>query len=98
MKFIIPQNYNRANKLLGFIDYSSAIFFVLWSIFIFCIINFIFNSFYIKTFLFIILCLPIFIFCFNGFNQENIISFLSYFLKYIFSQKLYLYRKNDCIM
>lgn len=96
MKFIIPQNYNRTNKLFGFIDYSSAIILLLWCVFIFCIINFIFNALYIKIFIFVVLCLPVAIFCFVGFNQENIIYFLSYILKFAFSQKVYLYQKNDC--
>jgi len=98
MKFMIPQNYNRTNKLFGFINYSSAILFLLWAIFLFCIVNFIFKSLYIKIFVFIIFCVPFFIFCIIGFNQENIISFISYFFKFIFSQKLYLYQKSDCII
>ena len=95
MKFIIPQNYNNSSKLFGFLDYSSGIILLLWIIFVFCIINFIFNSLYIKIFLFIILCFPFCIFCFVGLNNENIIYIISYLLKFIFSQKIYLYEK-DC--
>ena len=92
MKFIFPQNYNFKSKFLGFIDYSTAILNVLWGAFIFCILNIIFTSIKIKIFLFIILCLPVFIFSFVGFNHENIIYVLLYILKYINSPKVYLYK------
>lgn len=92
MKFIIPQNYDTSSRLFGFMDYSSCIVLVLWSIFVFCLINFIFHSFYLKIFFFTILCLPIYIFCFIGFNGENIVSVLSYLLKYLLSQKIYLFK------
>ena len=39
MKFIIPQNYNFKNKLLGFMDYSTAVFNVIWALFVFLLIN-----------------------------------------------------------
>lgn len=93
MKFIIPQNYNTSSKLFGFLDYSSGIIMLLWSIFIFCLINFIINSFYIKLIIFIVFCLPVYILCFVGLNHENIIYVLSYIIKFAFSQKIYLYQK-----
>lgn len=96
MKFIIPQNYNISSRLFGFLDYSSAIILSLWCLFIFCIINFIFTSLYLKIFIFIIFCFPFAIFCFVGFNHENIIYVLSYIFRFIFSQKIYLYQKNHC--
>ena len=92
MKFIIPQNYDTSSKLFGFLDYSSGIILILWSIFIFCLINFIFHSLYLKIFIFIIFCFPVYLFCFIGFNHENIIYILSYLLKFAFSQKIYLYK------
>lgn len=93
MKFIIPQNYNTSSKLFGFLDYSSGIIMLLWSIFIYCLINFIFKSFYIKITIFIIFCFPIYILCLVGLNHENIIYVLSYILKFILSQKIYLFQK-----
>lgn len=95
MKFIIPQNYSISSKLFGFMDYSSGIVLILWSIFIFCLINFLFNSLYLKIFIFIIFCFPIYIFCFIGFNHENIVYIVSYLIKFLFSQKIYLFEK-DC--
>ena len=39
MKFIIPQNYNFKNKILGIIDYSTAILNIIWYFIIFIILN-----------------------------------------------------------
>ncbi len=92
MKFIIPQNYDFSTKLFGIIDYSTAIFNVVWYVFVFCILNFFISSLFIKIFVFIILCFPVLLFSIIGFNHENIIYVLMYLLKYIFRQKIYLYK------
>ena len=92
MKFIIPQNYDFSAKLFGIIDYSTAIFNVIWYAFVFCVINFFISSLFIKIFIFIILCFPVLLFSIIGFNHENILYVLVYLLKYIFSQKIYLYK------
>lgn len=93
MKFIFPQNYNFNNKILGIIEYSSAIFMVVWSVLIFIILNFIFTDLSIKIFLFIIFCFPIFIFSIIGFNNENILYVFIYIVKFIFKKKLLFFSK-----
>lgn len=93
MKFIFPQNYNFKNKFLGIIDYSTLLLNIIWDLFIFAFINLIFNNISIKIFIFIIFCFPILLFSIIGFNHENILYILIYFIKYIFSKKLYLYNK-----
>lgn len=92
MKFIIPQNYNFSSKLFGVIDYSTAFINVVWYIFIFCIINLFEFTLFFKIFLFLVLCFPVFLFSVIGFNHENILYVLIYIIKYIFSQKIYLYK------
>ncbi len=92
MKFIIPQNYDFSSKLLGVIDYSTAIFNIIWYIFVFCIVNFFIQTIFFKIFIFIIFCFPIFLFSIVGFNHENIIYVLLYIFKFAFSQKIYLYK------
>lgn len=92
MKFIIPQNYDFSSKLFGFIDYSTAFFNIVWYIFIFCIVNFVFSSMFFKIFAFIILCFPVLLFSLIGFNHENILYVFLYIFKFIFSQKIYLYK------
>ena len=48
MKFIFPQNYKFNNKILGVFDYSTAIINIVWYVFVYIIINFIFNNLKIK--------------------------------------------------
>ena len=94
MKFIFPQNYNLNKKLLGIIDYSVAIADLVWGIFVFFLINSLFKVLSIKIFLCITLVFPIIILSVVGVDGENFLYFLSYVLKYIFKQKLYLYEKK----
>lgn len=93
MKFIIPQNYNFKNKILGIIDYSTAFLNIFWYVFIFSILHLLINNWNIKIFLFISLCLPLSLFSLIGFNGEPIVYVLKYIFKYLVSPKLYLYKK-----
>lgn len=93
MKFVIPQNYNFKNKLFGIIYYSNLIFILIWSILIFSIINLIFQNLDIKIFLFISFVFPIALINIVGINGESFIDILIYIVRYIFSTKLYLYKK-----
>ena len=92
MKFIFPSNYNFKSKLLGFIDYSTVIFNIIWLIFIFCLLNLFPFSLTIKIVLFISLCLPILLFSILGFNNENIVYVLIYLIKYFITRQIYLYK------
>ena len=93
MKFIFPQNYNFNTKLLGIIDYQTAIINIILWIFVFCILNLIFSELLIKIIIFIIICFPIFLLSIIGFNNENILYVLKYLFKFIKGRKLYLYNK-----
>ena len=92
MKFIIPQNYDFSPKLFGFLDYSSVILNLFLFAFIFCITSLIRLKLIIKIFIVIIFCFPILLFSIIGFNHEKIVYVIIYILKYIFSQKIYLYK------
>ena len=94
MKFIFPQNYNFKTKILGMIDYSTAILIVVWSVIIFLIINILFKSLNIKIFLCVSLIFPVIIISIVGINGENIIYVSTYIIKYILKQKIYLYNKK----
>lgn len=97
MKFIFPQNFYFKNKLFGFIDYSTLFLNIFWDAFIFCLLDLIFKNISIKISCFIIFCFPLFLFSIIGFNHENFIYVLTYLFKYIFSKKLYFYKKKqDC--
>ena len=93
MKFIFPQNYNFKNKFLGVIDYSTLLLNVIWDLFIFALINLFLQNTTIKIFIFIIFCLPLFLFSIVGFNHESIIYIFIYLIKYLNSIKLYFYHK-----
>ena len=88
MKFIFPQNYTFNNKILGVIEYSTAIFNVIWIAFIVFILNLLFSGLTIKIFLTIILCMPILLLSFIGFNGENILDVFSYMFGFIKKQKI----------
>lgn len=93
MRFIFPQNYNFNNKILGLIDYSTAVINIIWYAFVFCLCNIIFKSFNIKIFVFIIFSMPLLLFSIIGFNHENILYVFFYLIKYIQRPKIYLYTK-----
>ncbi len=93
MNFIFPQNYNFKNKILGIIDYSTAILNVSWFSILLIIVNILFNDINIKIFLIITFYFPILIFSIIGFNGENIIYVFIYMIKFIKKQKLYFYNK-----
>lgn len=95
MKFIFPQNYDFKNKILGIIDYSTAFVNLLWYVFVFIVVNAIFKDLSLKIFVFIVLCFPLLLVSFAGFNGENIIYVFSYLIRFLLKPKLFLYKKNS---
>lgn len=95
MHFIFPKNYNFKSKLLGFIDYSTAILDTIIGIIIYFIVNFLFKSIDIKIYIFISLFFPILLLSIIGINKENIISIFRYMFKFFKNQNIYLYNKNN---
>ena len=93
MKFIFPQNYNFENKILGVIDYTTALFNVIWYLIFFLILFFLPISFQVKLFIFILFCFPLFLISFTGFNGENVIYVLKYLLLFSMKQKIFFYEK-----
>lgn len=93
MKFIIPQNYSFKNKIFGFIPYSTLIFNIVWYFVIFSILNFFLENWNIKIFILISLAFPLTLLSIIGLNGEPFIDVLKYMLKYIFSTKIYLFKK-----
>lgn len=66
MRFIFPKNYKYKAKILGFIDYITAIFDLIIGIILFTILNMIINSIETKLYIFIILYVPIVLFSVLG--------------------------------
>ena len=94
MKFIIPQNYDFKNKLFGFMDYSTAIFNVVWALLMFIFVNIFPFSINIKIGLFILFYFPLLLFSFFGFNNENILYVSCYIFKFIKNSNVYFYGKD----
>lgn len=95
MKFIFPQNYNFQTKLLGFIDYSTAIFNIIYWTILYFILNTFITNFTLKLSIFIILALPIFILSITGIYKENFLNILYYVIKYFLNYNVYVFSKND---
>lgn len=93
MRFIFPKNYNFKNKILGIIDYPTALINLLWYVFMFVLVNIFFESVDIKIFVFICFCFPLLLLTFSGFHGENIIVVIFYMFKFFFRPKLFLYNK-----
>ena len=81
MKFIFPQNYKFETKILGLINYQTAIFNIIWGGIIFTIVNLLFNNLNIKIFLFIIFVFPVLIFSVVGINGDNVIDYRNIYVK-----------------
>ncbi len=93
MHFIFPKNYNFKPKLLGFIEYTTAIIDAIIALFLYAIINLIFTNINIKIYVFISLYLPILLISILGINRESILSVCIYLFKFIKNQNIYLYKK-----
>lgn len=92
MKFIFPRNYKYKNKLLGLIDYSTAIINLIFYIIIYFFINLIFKQIKIKIFLFVLICFPCFLISIVNKENENIFAIIKYLFKFLKSKKIYLYK------
>lgn len=92
MKYIFPQNFNFKNKLLGVIDYPTAIFNIIFLFFIYSFFNLILHNLTLKIFLIILFYFPILLFSIVGFNNENILYIIFYILKFLIKPKIYLYK------
>lgn len=94
MHFIFPKNYNFKPKLLGFIEYSTAILDTIVGVILYFLVNLFFNNINLKIYVFISLFFPILLISILGVNKENIIFVFRYFLKFMKNQNIYLYQKN----
>ena len=93
MNFIIPKNYKFKPKLLGLLDYQTAIINGIWAGILYILSNIFFSSITYKLYFMIVLFLPFLLFTIIGINNESIISVSTYIFKYLKKQKIYLYKK-----
>ena len=93
MNFVFPKNYNFKPKLLGIIDYSTAILDSIIGFILFIILSMFSISTSIKVCIFISLLLPIILISIVGVGHESFISVFIYMFKFIKNQNVYLYNK-----
>lgn len=94
MNFIFPKNYNFNSKLLGFIDYSTAILNLVFAVFLYFILNIFIKNVTDIIPIFISLFIPFFLITILGVQKENFLEVARYIIKYLLSTKLYLYEKT----
>jgi hypothetical protein len=97
MKFIFPKNYRYTSKILGFIDYVTAIVDLTIGIILFLIIKLLFRKISIQIYFFVILYLPFILFTIFLVKEENIVDFVSCIIKFIKKRGVYVYEKEDKI-
>lgn len=95
MKFIFPKNYNFKYKLLGFIDYSTAIILLIIGFILYFLLNIFIHNLLIKIYIFIIIFLPILLFSIFGLGSENLFSVIYYMYTFIKNKNIYLYSKKN---
>ena len=95
MNFIIPKNYTFKPKLLGLIDYQTALLDSIWAGLLFGFVQLFFTSLSTKLYIFVALFVPFFLFSIVGVHNENILSVILYLSKYYYHQKIYLFKKRS---
>lgn len=93
MHFIFPKNYNFKPKLLGIIEYSTAIFDTVFALLLYFLVNLIFSNINIKIYVFISLFFPVFLISILGINKESFLSVFIYMYKFFKNRTVYLYNK-----
>lgn len=94
MHFIFPKNYNFKPKLLGFIEYSTAILDTVIGVILYIFVNLVFSNINLKIYTFISLFLPILLISILGINKESFICVFKYIFKFFKNQNTYLYKRN----
>lgn len=94
MKFIFPKNYSFKYKLLGFIDYTTAILDSIIGFALYFLLSVFIKSITSRIYIFIIIFFPLVLFSIFGLGKENLISVIFYMYNFFKKQNVYLYNKN----
>lgn len=94
MKFIFPKNYSFKYKLLGFIDYTTAIIDSIFGFVLYFILGIFIKTLTTKVYIFTIIFFPILLFSIFGLGKENLISVIFYMYSFFKKQNVYLYNKK----
>jgi hypothetical protein len=92
-KFYFPLNYKFEPKLLGIIDYKSLLPVAIFSAFIIMLLYINQVDFFISFGIVIIITLPPILLLSAGINGQPAVPFIISVIKFLCSQKLYIYKK-----
>ena len=95
MKFIFPKNYKYRAKILGFIDYSTAVVDLIIGIILFLFLKIFVKKISTRIYIFIILFVPIILFSIFVADGENIIVYLVRIIRFMKRRGVYFYSKNN---
>lgn len=93
MKFIFPKNYSFKYKLLGFIDYTTAIIDCILGMILYFLLSIFIKSITTRIYIFLVILFPIVLFSIFGLQKENLISVIFYMYSFFKNQAVYLYKK-----
>ena len=94
MKFVFPKNYKYREKILGFIDYITAIFDLIVGIILFLILKIFVKKITTRIYIFVIMFVPIILFSVFISDGENIITYFIMLINFLKRRGIYFYNKN----
>lgn len=94
MKFIFPKNYRYKAKILGFIDYVTAIIDLVVAIILFFILKVFIKKISTLIYVFIIIYLPLLLFSIFVAGGENIITYTIIIVKFMKRRGVYVFDKS----
>ena len=95
MKFIFPKNYKYKPKILGFLDYTTAILDLLLGILLFFTLKLFTTKISTQLYIFTILFVPIILFSIFITDGENIITYSIRIIKFVRRRGIYFYNKDN---
>ena len=87
----IYSNYKRQSKLLGIIEYKTAIIFLIYCIIVFYILSYLSLSTDIKIYIFAVFIIPIVFIFFININNESVLDIITNITLFIIKSKLYIH-------
>ena len=94
MKFIFPKNYRYRSKILGFLDYVTALVDLVVGIFLFLFIKLFVQKITVQVYIFIILFVPIVLLSVFVLDGENIIDYFYMIVVFCRRRGVYLYQRK----
>lgn len=94
MKFIFPKNYKYRAKILGFVDYVTALIDLLIGIALFLILKVFVKNIWTGIYIFIILYVPMILLSVLAAEGENLIEYFIRIIRFMKRRGVYFYSKN----